>query len=395
MSEAHLTGTPLPPAPRGEGGGQRVCCFDWLRLFAMSCVILMHAASGLLRGARNLGWHGTNLLISLCFTAVPLFFMISGSLLLSSPRTADLKHLWRKRIPRLVLPLLFWSAVTLLLLWYWDGPAFSEVLQSFLALPHTPAYAHLWYMYTLIALYALSPLLYAMVRGMNRAAERYLLGGIAAILGLEMLRLLVPASVQGYLELNLFTVLRFLEGHLFSFLLGFFLFRRERRIDNWKLLLAALLFLGFITVGTWLRTRQLGEYAPAFQKQNGGWEICLAATLFLLAKQNLKRSPRPGLLRDLVRLSLPIYLVHPLVIKGLWRLGLWPRRFLQLFPVFLLILAISWLISKTLVSVPGLCRVSAGLSWAEAKERCSWQASFRRLRQKLNRDRGGKTEEAQ
>lgn len=385
--EAHLTGAPLSAAPNGAGG-QRVCCFDWLRLFAMSCVILMHAASGLLRKELSPGWHGANLLVSLCFTAVPLFFMISGSLLLSSPRSADLKHLWRRRIPRLVLPLLFWSAASLLLVWRWDASPLGEILKSFLAIPSTPAYTHLWYMYTLIAIYVLSPLLYAMVRGMDRAAERYLLGGIAAILGLEMLRMLLPGTVQGYLELDLFTALRFLNGHLFPFLLGFFLFRREKKIQNWKLIVLALFFLGVITVETWLKTRQFGEYSAAFLQQNGGWEICLAALLFLLAKQNLHRAPRLRLTRELVRLSLPIYLVHPLVIKGIWRLKLWPRRFLHLLPVFLLILAISWLISKTLASVPGLCWVSTGIPWAEARESCSWQASFRRLFRRSDQDPG-------
>ena len=381
MSEAHLTGRPLSATLKG-GGECHVVCFDWLRLFAMSCVILMHAASGLLRGERNLGWHGTNLLVSLCFTAVPLFFMISGSLLLSSSRTADLKLLWRRRLPRLVLPLLFWSTASLLLVWHWDSPGFGEVLKSFLAIPHAPAYTHLWYMYTLIALYVLSPLLYHMVQGMDCAAERYLLGGIAAILGLNMLRMLVPEAVRAYLELHLFTVLHFLDGNLFPFLLGFFLFRWEKRFDNRTLVALAVLLLGVITLGTWLRTRHFGEYAPAFQQQNGGWEIGLAALLFLLAKQNLSRAPRLELLRELVRLSMPIYLVHLLVTKGLWRLGLYPRSFLQLFPVFLLILALSWLISKTLASVPGLCRISTGIPWAEARKTCSWQASLRRLRQK-------------
>lgn len=386
MSEAQVTGSPLPAAPAGDG--RRVCCFDWLRLFAMSCVILMHAASGLLRGELNLGWHGTNLLVSLCFTAVPLFFMISGSLLLSSPRTADLKHLWRRRIPRLLLPLLFWSAATLLLLRHWDGLELGEVLQRLLAVPHTPAYTHLWYLYTLIALYVISPLLYRMVRGLDRSGARYLAGLIAAILGLEMLRTLLPASAQSWLLLDLASSLRFLNGHLFPFLLGFLLFRWRREIANWKLLLAAALFLGVITLGTWVKTEQAGAYTASFQQQNCGWEIGLAALLFLLAKQKLRRPPRLRLTRELVRLSMPIYLVHPMVIRWLWRLGLAPARFLQLPLVFLLVLAISFLISKTLASVPGLCWISTGIPWAEARERCAWQATFRRLRQKLRRDRG-------
>ncbi len=387
MSEFHLTGTPLPATPL-KGGGTWVCCFDWLRLFAMSGVIFMHAASGILRDQRNLVWHGVNLLTSLAFTAVPLFFMISGSLLLSSPRTADLKHLWRRRLPRLVLPLLFWSAATLLLLRHWDGMRFGEILESFLAIPHTPAYLHLWYMYTLIALYALSPLLYHMVRGLDRSAERYLVGLISVILGLEMLQMLAPDSVKCYLELDLSSSLRFLNGHLFPFLLGFFLFRRDRYIPNWKLIVLALLCLGVITAGTWLETRRAGVYSAAFQRQNGGWEISLAALLFLLVKQNLRRPPRLRIARELVRLSMPIYLVHPMVIRWLWRLHLYPRCFLHLLLVFVLILALSWLISKTLASVPGLCWFSTGIPWADARESCSWQASLRHLQQRLRRNSG-------
>ena len=386
MSEAHLTERLPSAAP--AGGGPRVCSLDWLRLFAMSAVVLMHTAAGLLRGDLNLGWHATNLLVSLSFTAVPLFFMISGSLLLSSPKTADLKHLLRRRLPRLLLPLLFWSAATLLLVWRWDSLAFREVLQRFLEIPRSPAYTHLWYLYTLIALYVLSPLLYHMVQGMDRTAERWMMGLIAAVLGLEMLQMLAPAKLQPYLSLDLTSSLRFLKGHLFPFLLGFLLLRRTREISNWKLLVSALLCLGIITAGTWLRTRQAGAYTASFQQQNGGWEICLAALLFLLAKQNLRRPPRLRLTRELVRLSMPIYLVHPMVIKGLWRLGLAPTRFLKLPLVFVLILAISWLISKTLASVPGLCWVSTGIPWAEARELGSWQASFRRLGQKLRRDCG-------
>ena len=348
----------------------------------MSGVIFMHAASGPLRGELTLGWHGVNLLVSLSFTAVPLFFMMSGSLLLSSPRTADLKHLWGRRIPRLVLPLVFWSGVTLLLLWHWGDLTPDQALERFLEVPQTPVYTHLWYLYTLIALYAISPLLYAMVRGLDRAGARYLVGLIAAVLGLGMLRTLAPGALQGWLRLDLADALRFLEGHLFSFLLGYYLLRREREIANWKLLTLAGLFLAVITVGTWLKTRQAGAYSAAFQLQNEGWEIGLAALIFLLAKQNLRRPPRLGLTRELVRLSMPIYLVHLLVTRWLWRLGLAPTR-LRLLPLdFLLILGISYLISKTLASVPGLCRISTGIPWPEARETCSWQATFRRLRRK-------------
>ena len=377
MNESDLKKTAMQRA--GQKGRAHIVCFDYLRLFAMSSVIFMHTASPLLRGARTLGWYGEIVLTALSFSAVPLFFMMSGALLLSSSRTADIRLLWGKRIPRLLLPLLFWSIATILLNRYWGGKTPEESLQSFLAIPHTPAYGHLWYMYTLIALYAISPFLYHMVQGMDRRGSVYLAVLIFAILALDMLQVLAPPEVRPYLQLNLASSLRFLETNLFPFLLGLLIFRWGRRIENWKLIVATLIIFGVIVAGTWLRTRQDGAFNASFLQQNAGWEITLASLIFLLAKQILHRPLRLQLSRELVRLSMPIYLMHNMVKYALWRWGIFAGRFLSLILVCLLILVISYLVSKTLASVPGLCWVSTGIPWAEAKDSCSWQATFRRL----------------
>ena len=52
--------------------------FDYLRLLASVCVVYMHIAATPLRNAINTHWHLINLCTSLGFTAVPLFFMMSG-----------------------------------------------------------------------------------------------------------------------------------------------------------------------------------------------------------------------------------------------------------------------------------------------------------------------------
>ena len=128
--------------------------FDYIRIIAAICVIFMHAAAGPLRGDINLNWQFTNAVTSFAFTAVPLFFMMSGYLLVSSKKTLDISVLLKKRLPRLVLPLIGWTVVAVLWSMYLArdfsiASLYNRITSSFT----TPASVHMWYMYTLIAIY--------------------------------------------------------------------------------------------------------------------------------------------------------------------------------------------------------------------------------------------------
>lgn len=61
---------------------------------------------------------------TLAATAVPIFFMISGALLL--PKKESLKELFQKRILRMVLVLLVFSGIQYVLLLLEERAAFSE-----------------------------------------------------------------------------------------------------------------------------------------------------------------------------------------------------------------------------------------------------------------------------
>lgn len=74
--------------------------YDLLRVASMVGVVYLHTAAGALRQLGTPLWHFSNLLSSLATAAVPLFFMLSGALLLSHPRTAELGTLFRRRLPR-------------------------------------------------------------------------------------------------------------------------------------------------------------------------------------------------------------------------------------------------------------------------------------------------------
>ena len=390
-AQDHRTGTGMPvDITHTEGqidapSRSHIWYFDWIRLFAMLAVIYMHAASSFLRGQITPGWHAANLLTALSFTAVPLFFMISGALLLSDERTTDVKLLFRRRLPRVLLPLLVFSVIAVLWVKYRDGQTAEKAVQSLLMGLNKPVYRHLWYSYTLAGLYLVSPFLYRMVHGLDEKLERYLLLLLGAVVLLDMIAAFVPADSKPFLRWKIAEDLKLFGGHMFAFLLGYYLYRTKRRFRPGLLIAAALLIWAVITVGTWCSYRKTGDYIGGFLAQNGGWELLLAACLFLSAKQLLDRPRRvqelPG-----ISLAMPIYLSHNLILSFLNWKYLKPDRFLEVVALWVLTAVLSWTVSKTLTTVPGLCYISSGIPWKKACDRANWIATFRRLLHKNKLD---------
>lgn len=118
----------------------------------MVAVVMIHVYSFLPSMA---GVLSAAVLTELSRWAVPVFFMISGVFLLAHP--IPLRVLWGgRRILRLVLLLLLWNY------FYWllrPGP-----LPSFMHCTLDSGAAHMWFMYTLILMYALVPLFQPMIK---------------------------------------------------------------------------------------------------------------------------------------------------------------------------------------------------------------------------------------
>lgn len=173
--------------------------FDGLRIFAALCVIFMHTAAGPLRAGVNTDWHLLNVCTSLAFTAVPLFFMMSGYLLMTSRKTADISVLLRHRLPRLVVPLAGWTVVAVL----WQmflahtltpGAIWAQLVTAL----HGPVMVHFWYLYTLIALYALSPILYGGIQVLGKSGRVYLFVLAAAVSAHTILMTVLPDGAAQY-----------------------------------------------------------------------------------------------------------------------------------------------------------------------------------------------------
>ena len=306
---------------------RRLDC-DLLRVLCMAAVVYLHTAAKALRNSSGLVWHWANAVSSLATAAVPLFFMLSGALLLSEDRTASLSHLFRRRLPRLLVPLLAWSGVVIAAVWVQEGA--EAALSIAAALPSTPAVVPYWFVYALLPLYLLSPLLKKMADGLSDSHWNYVVGlWLLLTIGLNTLHGFLPfgsvlrtlTGVHPTLNINA------VGGYLGYFLLGARLSRLEKLPPRPLLWGTAAGLWALIALGTWRLFADTGSYDERFKSYLYLFAALLASALFLLLRSYAGEHASPRWLTGLSGLSFGVYLTHPLALS-FWTL-VWGEAFPQ------------------------------------------------------------------
>ncbi len=137
----------------------RIIWVDFVRVIATFAVILLHTVAPMLIRFKDLPgsyWMTANIYDSAVRMSVPLFFMISGLLLLEKQET--LKVFFKKRISKVVIPLICWS-IFYIILNSLMRHKYALSLHSFYSILFSPAYFHLWFLYAIIGVYLYMPIL--------------------------------------------------------------------------------------------------------------------------------------------------------------------------------------------------------------------------------------------
>lgn len=197
---------------------QRILYLDFLRCLAIIFVIILHSIMAALENPafyQHPSWYLCMLVEPFDCTGVPLFFMISGFLILSSPKTENLWEFYRRNIPKLVIPLTVWSIIYYVAeACYRQHPIdLHDFLSRFLNQGVT---YHMWFVYTLLGIYLLCPFLKRMV---DQCTLRQLVFLWVLILFPTTLRPILNHILPVYI--HLFNPL--LEGYIGYFLLGYLL----------------------------------------------------------------------------------------------------------------------------------------------------------------------------
>jgi len=322
---------------------------DFLRGFAILAVLLLHCIGDFLFRTDLYGsssfpvWLVMN---AFARAGVPLFLMLSGHLLLSSPETADFAAFYKKKLPRILIPLAFWNTAYWLFSCIVNGENLRPA-EFFRAVLDSGTAYHLWYLYTLFALYLLAPFLKRLADTLTEKQQWWLLFLMLFCTSIRpMLNLVFSLSI------HLFDPL--FDGYTACFFMGYLLgkYRTGRYALPGSAALGAASLL-FSVLYHWLHSSPDGIQL-AF---NYGYSLChylLAASVFLLARQIFaRRAPLRPAVHCLSRCSFGIYLTHAGVITGIRRLvPLNVSDFPGALLLFALTFAVSFAISFVLGKIP-------------------------------------------
>ena len=150
---------------------QRVEYLDFLRVFATVMVFIIHCTYEYMWDFSNKGealWVFLVYLTELLRTGVPIFFMISGYLLLQKDIT-DIKGFYKKRFLKIAVPFIIYDIFYYILNCMIYG---SEITISrfFAELADKGSAYHLWFVYSILFIYLLMPFLRMMVSKCSQKA---------------------------------------------------------------------------------------------------------------------------------------------------------------------------------------------------------------------------------
>lgn len=289
---------------------------DLLRGISCFTVVLLHCTCN---RPEDLGF--PNLAInSLTAFAVPCFYMLSGAYLLQKPQS--IKVTIQKRVPKLLVPLLFWSLIYICV----SGDIAPE---RFINMLFQEQATHLWYLYCLLGLYMLLPLLSTLWQALNRHQKLYLL----------LLLLIIPTILHDieYFS-NYFVKMPYFAlfwPDMGLFFLGAFLMEMKELWHPFRKWLPVLFAFGWSWTywGTSYLSWQDGSLNKSFFALGSCGVVLMASALFVwVFAQEQSLSQLSNRIKCMIKIlgetSFGIYLIHPLVMQ------MWNRDSVPFLPLY-------------------------------------------------------------
>lgn len=289
-----------------------------LRALAIIGVVVLHISGQIVSSYSSSGlynWLIGNFINSLTRWCVPIFIMISGALILNSDNQPTINIFLRKKITRVLLPLITWSIIYSI--WSFRKEIVScesiSILNIIMNFFEGRVYFHLWFSYMIIGLYFITPILWAYIKGSTKENQIYFI-----------VIWLVATSLYSFIY-NIFGLsigfkIEYLNGFIGYYFLGFFCHTYAFNKINTKLLC----FIVFCTIlftffSTSIFTINNNQYCDYFHSSSSPNIVILSIVFFIYIKKinyqtlYFKRMFLKKIIKEISRLSYGIYLSHALI----------------------------------------------------------------------------------
>lgn len=345
---------------------------DRLRILATLMVIAIHVAGPVSQQNTEYNswfWWAGNFWDGVSRPSVPLFTMLSGFLLLGKdyPTGSFLK----KRFSRVLIPGLFWMIVYC----YYDysgtgSPA--TIAEAARGILQRSVHYHLWYIYLIVGLYLMYPLLRPWAR--NARDEDYWYVFALFFCGTWLYKFLYQ-----FLGLSIGIYWEFFTNQGGYFILGYYLGSKplpgETPVNAnlrpwplslrqmWALALSLIVLSSTVTlVGTYWASLAYGGKFHAYFYDYLTPNVGLSAMgWFLLARLAFNKGPMLPVEQELAAASFGMFLLHPMIIDW-WSLsGYWHSRAhpAQMIPMVICLVTLVVFVAVLLIrALPGGKRIT-------------------------------------
>lgn len=300
----------------------RIIWIDLIKVFAMFAVIFLHSAAPILYEINKIDfsyWMTGNIYDSMVRMAVPLFFMVSGVLLLNQ-KDVPLPIFFKKRFFKVVIPLIVWSFIYIIAIKFGANKDIN-IFKHLIASLNRPEYFHLWFLYTIIGIYLILPIIKVFIKNASNNIQIYfIILWIVSVSVIPFINYFMGYQIKSYMPM--------MSGYIGYLILGYQLAKVKITKNIFYISMLIILTSTLITVfGTYYLSEKAGEYISLFYGNFSVSTLLQAISYFIFLKYigentlTKYRTISNGV--SIISItSLGIYLIHPLFINILSKIGL-------------------------------------------------------------------------
>jgi peptidoglycan/LPS O-acetylase OafA/YrhL len=310
---------------------ERITFLDYLRIVACFLVMLVHASENFY-GADSSGLAGNMSMLAnesnrfwvafydggLGRVAVPLFMIVSAFLLVPMKPGTTMTQFYRRRFMRILPPMIIFMLLYTFLPLAWGGMTWDQSMTDLKMLPFNfPSMAgHLWFMYPLISIYLIIPVISPWLERASAKDELIFIGIFAFTTIIPWLHRFVSPELWGECFWNHFSMFWYCSGYLGYLVLAHYIRYHLTWNQRKRLVVGTIAFVAGATFTAWSFWWK-GEPGLLIETPmlEWSWEFCtlnvLCATfgLFLLFTC-IKQVKAPAIITSLSKLSYGMYLMH-------------------------------------------------------------------------------------
>ena len=337
---------------------QRIVFVDYIRVIACFLVIIVHASENFY-GADSSGLAGNVSMLAnesnrfwvafydgfIARICVPLFMIVSAFLLVPMKSGTSMTDFYKSRFTRILPPMIIFMLLYSFLPLLWSGMSWEQSVSDFKLLPwNFPSMArHLWFMYPLISLYLIIPIVSPWLERSKAKEELIFIGLFIVSCFIPWIQRFISPELWGECFWNRFSMLWYFSGYLGYLVLAHYI----RFHLNWNFQKRIIIGIPCLLIGSaftgwsfWYKgVPGITIDTPTLE---WAWEFCtpnvLCATFgaFILFSC-IQQTKTPKIIASISELSFGIYLMHMFFLSNITSIFIKGDAANPIIPVYLAI----------------------------------------------------------